>query len=116
MLAGVVYQDEGRGAFGPLKEKHGSITAETMMDLACRIPIKGGNVLNAVFDATALRLWVTYAGQDAEAYQRPFVFLDLTSLDGDCRRPARPRGKRGRRQHQTACRISSMRRRHVSGR
>ena len=83
VLSGVVYQDEGRGAFGPLKEKLGAITAETMMDLACRIPIKGGNVLNAVFDATDLRLWVTYAGQDAEAYQRPFVFLDLKSLDGD---------------------------------
>lgn len=83
VLSHVVYQDEGRGAYGPLKEKLGSITAETMMDLACRIPIKGGNVLNAVFDATALRLWVTYAGAEAEAYQRPFVFLDLTTLDGD---------------------------------
>jgi len=83
VLPQVAYQDEGRGAFGPLKEKHGAITAETMMDLACRIPIKGGNVLNAVFDATALRLWVTYAGKEAEAYQRPFVFLDLTTLDGD---------------------------------
>jgi len=83
VLPQVVYQDEGRGAFAPLKEKHGTITAETMMDLACRIPIKGGNVLNAVFDATALRLWVAYAGREAEAYQRPFVFLDLTALDGD---------------------------------
>lgn len=83
VLPQVVYQDEGRGAFGPLKEKHGTLNAEAMMDLACRIPIKGGNVLNAVFDATALRLWVTYAGTDAEAYQRPFVFLDLTTLDGD---------------------------------
>jgi isopenicillin-N N-acyltransferase-like protein len=83
VLPQVVYQDEGRGAFGPLKEKHGQLTAESMMDLACRIPIKGGNVLNAVFDATALRLWVTYAGTDAEAYQRPFVFLDLAILDGD---------------------------------
>jgi hypothetical protein len=83
ILTHVVYQDEGRGAFGPLKEKHGRIDAVSMMDLACRIPIKGGNVLNAVFDATTLRLWVTYAGADAEAYQRPFVFLDLTKLDGD---------------------------------
>lgn len=83
VLSQIVYQDEGRGAFEPLKEKHGSITAQSMMDLACRIPIKGGNVLNAVFDATALRFWVTYAGKEAEAYQRPFVFLDLRSLDGD---------------------------------
>ena len=83
VLSEVVYQDEGRGAFEPLKRQHGRITAESMMDLACRIPIKGGNVLNAVFDATALRLWATYAGKDGEAYERPFVFLDMTTLDGD---------------------------------
>jgi len=83
VLSQVVYQDEGRGAFEPLRREHGRITAESMMDLACRIPIKGGNVLNAVFDATALRCWVTYAGKDGEAYERPFVFLDMAALDGD---------------------------------
>lgn len=83
VLENIVYQDEGRGAFAPLREKRGTLTGEIMRDLACRIPIKGGNVLDAVFDATALRLWVSYAGTDAEAYQRPFVFLNLKTLDGD---------------------------------
>jgi hypothetical protein len=45
--------------------------------------IKGGNVMDAVFDATALHLWVSYAGGGKEAYQRPYVFLDLAALDAD---------------------------------
>jgi hypothetical protein len=40
-------------------------------------------VLNVVFDATALRLWVSYAGDGKEAYQRPYVITDLAALDGD---------------------------------
>ncbi len=83
VLPGVVYQDEGRGAFPTLKEQHGTLNAERLKALACQIPIKGGNVLDAVFDATALRLWVSYAGEGQEAYQRPFLFLDLAGLDGD---------------------------------
>jgi hypothetical protein len=39
--------------------------------------------MNAVFDATGLRLWVSYAGGNKEAYQRPYVFLDLAKLDMD---------------------------------
>jgi len=83
ILPEVVYQDEGRGAFPTLRQQHGALDAEKLIALACQIPIKGGNVLDAVFDATALRLWVSYAGGGLEAYQRPFVFLDVTRLDGD---------------------------------
>lgn len=83
VLQCVVYQDEGRGAFPGLKAQQGKLNGERMLALANTIPIKGGNVLNAVFDATATRLWVAYAGGKLEAYQRPAVFLDLTKLDGD---------------------------------
>lgn len=39
--------------------------------------------MNVVYDATALRMWVTYAKGDREAYLRPSVFLDLKALDAD---------------------------------
>jgi isopenicillin-N N-acyltransferase like protein len=83
VLKDVVYNDEGRGAFPTLRRDYGKFDSERMTKLACSIPIRGGNVLDAIFDATALRLWVSYAGGKQEAYQRPFVFLDLTKLDGD---------------------------------
>ena len=78
-----VYNDEGRGAFPTLKKERGKLNGKKLVDLANSIPIKGGNVVNVVYDATALQMWVTYAKGDVEAYQRPSVFLDLKSLDAD---------------------------------
>lgn len=83
VLSCVVYQDEGRGAFPILKKGQGKLDGPAMIVLANSIPIKGGNVMNAVFDGTALRLWVSYASGGQEAYQRPYVHLDLMKLDGD---------------------------------
>ncbi|MCI0331877.1 MAG: C45 family autoproteolytic acyltransferase/hydrolase [Planctomycetes bacterium] len=83
VLSCVVYNDEGRGAFPTLKQEYGKLNGEKLIDLANRIPIKGGNVVNAVYDATDLRLWISYAQGDKEAYQRPYVFLDLKTLDTD---------------------------------
>jgi hypothetical protein len=83
ILSCVVYHDEGRGAFPTLQSQLGKLNGDKLVALANRIPIKGGNVMNVVFDATALRLWVSYAGGGKEAYQRPYVFLDLAKLDAD---------------------------------
>lgn len=88
VLSCVVYQDEGRGAFPTLSRTRGRLDGPSMIALANSIPIKGGNVMNSVFDGTALRLWVSYAGGGKEAYQRPYVHLDLMALDGD--RDGRP--------------------------
>lgn len=77
IMPSVVYQDEGRGAFKPLRDVYGKIGHQEMIDIACRIPIKGGNILNVVYDATALEFWVAYAEKDVEAYQRPFVHVRM---------------------------------------
>ena len=83
VLPYVVYQDEGRGIFPFLKAHYGQLDGKRMIEAANRIPIRGGNVMDVVFDATALRLWVSYAHGTKEAYQLPYVFLDLKRLDGD---------------------------------
>jgi isopenicillin-N N-acyltransferase like protein len=77
VLKDVVYQDEGRGAFHPLQQLYGKIAAPDMMGVACKIPIKGANVLDVVYDATALEFWVSYAKKDVEAYKRPFAHVKL---------------------------------------
>ncbi len=79
VLSCIVYNDEGRGAFPTLKSGFGKLNGEAMVKLANSIPIKGGNVVNVVYDATALRMWVTYARGTEEAWQRPSVFLDLNT-------------------------------------
>ena len=77
VMDNLVYQDEGRGAFEPIQEVYGKIDAQDMIDIACMIPIKGGNVLDVVYDATALEFWVAYAEKTEEAYKRPFVHVKL---------------------------------------
>lgn len=80
VLTCVVYNDEGRGAFPTLKREFGQLNSDKLIQLANQIPIKGGNVENVVYDATDLRMWVSYAKADQEAYLRPYVFLDLKTI------------------------------------
>jgi len=83
VLSCVVYNDEGRGAFPTLRQEFGKLNGEKLVQLANRIPIKGGNVVNVVYDTTGLRMWVSYAQGKQEAYQRPSILIDLTALDLD---------------------------------
>lgn len=83
VLRCTVYNDEGRGAFPSLKKDHGQFDANRLIELANRIPIRGGNVENVVYDATGLKLWVSYAKGEVEAYRRPYAMLDLKTLDAD---------------------------------
>lgn len=83
VLNSCVYNDEGRGAFPVLQSEHGKLNAEKMIALANKIPIKGGNVVNVVYDATALKMWVSYASGKQEAYLRPYVMVDLQTIDAD---------------------------------
>jgi len=83
VLRCLVYNDEGRGAFPKLQKEFGKLNGLRMIELANQIPIRGGNVENVVYDATGLRLWVSYAKGDREAYLRPYAFLDLNTLDAD---------------------------------
>jgi hypothetical protein len=83
VLSCVVYNDEGRGAFPTLKQQFGKLNGEKLVALANQIPIKGGNVENVVYDATALRMWVSYAKGDKEAYQRSYAFVDFKQVDAN---------------------------------
>jgi hypothetical protein len=78
-----VYNDEGRGAFPLLQRDYGSLNADKLIQVANAIPIRGGKVVNVIYDATALKLWVSYAKGDREAYLRPYTLLDLKILDAD---------------------------------
>jgi hypothetical protein len=80
VLSCIVYNDEGRGAFPTLKEQTGKLNGERLLELARQIPIRGGNVVNVVYDATALRMWITYASGTSEAYQQPAAYLELKTL------------------------------------
>lgn len=77
VMANCVYNDEGRGAFPSLKAEYGKLTGESLMEIAKSIPIKGGNVIDVVYNATDFELWITYAEGETEAYKLPAVYADL---------------------------------------
>ncbi len=83
VLENAVYNDEGRGAFPLLKSEHGKLNGPKMIEIANHIATHGGNVVNVVYDATAMRLWVSYAKGGQEAYLRPYTLVDLQTLDVD---------------------------------
>ncbi|MCC6698629.1 MAG: hypothetical protein IT365_23600 [Candidatus Hydrogenedentes bacterium] len=77
VIANCVYNDEGRGAFPYITKDYGKHDSSTVTEISRSIPIKGGNVLDVVYDATDLKIWVAYAEGSIEAYKRPFVAVDL---------------------------------------
>lgn len=83
ILSCLVYNDEGRGAFPSLEKEHGKLDGEKLIAIANKIPIKGGNVENVVYDATGLRMWVSYAKGETEAYLRPSVQIDIKNIDAN---------------------------------
>ena len=52
-----------------------------MMAMARAIATHGSNVVNVVYDATDLKLWVAFANGTSEAYLQPFVNVDLHGFD-----------------------------------
>ncbi len=79
----VVYQDEGRGAYTPITNDYGAHDENTMMAIASAIATHGSNVMNVVYDATALEFWAAFAEGTSEAYTQPYVHVELFALDGD---------------------------------
>lgn len=75
----IVYNAESRDplAIRHIKENYGKYDAARVIELTRAVPIKGGNLLAVVYDATALRFWVSYAKGEVEAYKRPFTEVSL---------------------------------------
>ena len=48
-----------------------------MIQLSQSIGDPSGNLLNVVYDATDLELWVAYAEKSECAYRRPYIYVNL---------------------------------------
>jgi hypothetical protein len=79
-LKDIVYHAEGRDpvAFAHLKTNRGRYDSDAMIQLSKAVGTLHGNLLNAVYDATALECWVAYANSSEEcAYRRPYVHIRM---------------------------------------
>ena len=79
ILENVVYNCEGRDPVGYayLKNNFGSLDLDSIIQLSKSVGTRHGNLLNAVYDATALELWVAYAHDMECAYRRPYVHIKM---------------------------------------
>ncbi|MDX9975826.1 MAG: C45 family peptidase [FCB group bacterium] len=80
ILPNLVYHAEGRDpvAYAHLKTNSGQYDVDAVIQLSKAVGTLGGNLLNAVYDATALECWVAYAnGPEECAYRRPYVHIKM---------------------------------------
>jgi hypothetical protein len=65
-------------ALGHLSEyAHGRYDADAVIQLSAALGSLGGNLMNAVYDATTREAWLSYAKKNECAYRRPYVRVNL---------------------------------------
>jgi hypothetical protein len=80
VFKGIVYHAESRTptALGHFAQYgKGRYDADAVIQLSKAIGSLGGNLMNAVYDATSRQAWLSYAKKGECAYRRPYVRLDL---------------------------------------
>ena len=64
-------------AYNHLKENRGSYDADKMIELSRAVADDDGNLINVVYDATSLEMWVAFAEDLQVASERPYVHIKL---------------------------------------
>ena len=66
--------------FKILNKYHGSFDAQSMIELSRAVASSGGNLLNVVYDATTLEMWVAYANGSEDASKQSYIHLKMNDL------------------------------------
>jgi isopenicillin-N N-acyltransferase-like protein len=74
----VVYKTmDDTAAWNHINANYGSYDADRMIDLSRLVHSDGGNLMNVVYDATSLEMWIAYAEGTQDAADRPYVHFNL---------------------------------------
>ena len=78
VLENVVYytMDNGK-AFELLKKNLGSFDEQKMIEISKTVASPGGNLVDVVYDATTLEMWVAYANGSEDAAKQPYVHINM---------------------------------------
>ena len=81
MLPYVVYNTMNNPvAFKMLKEYYGKFDAEKMIGLSRAVADEDGNLMDVVYDATTLEMWIAYANGSEDASKQEYVHLSLEDV------------------------------------
>ena len=78
VFKGVVYhtmEDDDAAVY--IRMYHGSFDAEKMISLSKLVADMGSNLMDVVYDATTLEIWVAYANGQEEAALQKYVHVDM---------------------------------------
>jgi len=73
----IYFTMDNKKAFQHLSENNGKYDSDKMIELSQAVASKGGNLVNVVYDATDLEMWIAFAEKEQDACQRPYVHLSL---------------------------------------
>ena len=73
----IYYTMKNDVAYTHLKANRGKYDADKMIELSRAVADDDGNLINVVYDATSLEMWVAFAEDMQIAGERPYVHIDL---------------------------------------
>lgn len=75
----IYYTMDNQAAFKILKKYKGSFDEKSMIELSCAVASSGGNLLNVVYDATTLEMWIAYANGPEDASKQSYVHINMNN-------------------------------------
>ena len=78
VLPNVIYHTMNNPvAFKMLKENYGQFNSQKMIDLSKAVADEGGNLMDVVYDATTLEMWVAYANGPEDASKQNYIHISM---------------------------------------
>ncbi len=71
----IYYTMDNDIAFDIMNKYHGSFDENSMIELSQSVANEGGNLLNVVYNATTLEMWVAYANGAEDASEQEYVHI-----------------------------------------
>lgn len=73
----VYYTMDNSIAYASLQMNKGKFDSDKMINLSKAVASKGGNLLNVVYNASSLEMWVAYADGSADACDGEYIHLNM---------------------------------------
>ena len=73
----IYYTMDNSIAYASLNLNMGKFNAEKMINLSKSVASKGGNLLNVVYNASTLEMWVAYANGPTDASEGEYIYVNM---------------------------------------